>query len=74
MKCRKALLKKAVVTWLRKHIGIYLLTLAEILNFLTQESSFLVLFYKNVNVRSKDAGRRGCNSVLVLPSYWLGLS
>ena len=58
MKGRKGLLKKAVVTWLRNHTGVYLLTLAELSNFLTQETSLLVLFYMKVNVISKDSGRR----------------
>jgi len=51
-----------------KHTGIYLLTLAELSNFLTQETSLLVLFYKEVNVISKDSGRPGCNVVRVFPS------
>lgn len=36
--------------------GIYLLTLVELLNFLTQETSLLVLFYKEVKVLSKVTG------------------
>ena len=35
------------------HTGIYLLILVELLNFLTQETSLLVLFYKEVNLLSK---------------------
>jgi len=74
MNCRKGLLKKAIVTWLRKHTGIYLLTVAELSNFLTIETSLLVLFYKEVTFLSKDFGRLGCNAGRVVPSYSQDLS
>jgi acid phosphatase class B len=74
MKGWKGLMKKAVVAWLRKHIGIYLLTLVELSNSLTQETSLRVVFYKEVNLISKDSVRRGCNDVRVFPPYSQDLS
>ena len=37
----------------QNHTGIYLLILVELLNFLTQETSLFILFYKEVNFLSK---------------------